>query len=358
MRKMALVFTAVFAIAFGACGGGSVSKIMGGGATFPKELYDAMFAKYKQLKGIEVNYQAIGSGAGQKGIASKTLEFGASDNPYNDEQTKKFMDEHNGVELIHIPTCVGAIAMAYNLKSHGFNKQNQLKITPEVIAGIFLGTITKWNDPAIAALNPDAKLPDLSIIVVHRNDSSGTTYAFTDYLANASPKWFETMGKGTKDVDWKTGKGAQGNQGIAAEIDQTDGSIGYLELSFAENGGFTYAAVQNKSGNFIVPSIEGVSVSADFDIPAHTRVSIANTAAANGYPIASFTWVLLYKEQKYDSRTLDQAKALVDLIWWMTHDGQSLATPLYYAPLAPSVVAKLEALLLSVTYDGKPVMTK
>ena len=355
MRKLALVLTAALVFTFGACGGGSVSKITGGGATFPKELYDAMFAKYKQLKGIEVNYQAIGSGAGQKGIGEKTLEFGASDNPFSDEQAAKFMADHNGVELVHIPTCIGAIAMAYNLKAHGFDKQNQLKLTADVIADIFLGKINKWNDPKIAALNPEAKLPDLGIVVVHRNDSSGTTYAFTDYLAKAAPQWFENAGKGSKDVDWKTGKGAQGNQGVAAEVDQTDGSIGYMELSFAENGGFTYAAVKNKSGNFVLPSIEGVSVAADFPIPDHTRVSIANSEAANGYPIASFTWVLLYKEQKYDNRTLDQAKALVDLIWWMTHDGQSLATPLYYAPVAPSVVQKVETLLLSVTYDGKPV---
>jgi phosphate transport system substrate-binding protein len=353
MRKLVLFLSSVLVFAFAACGNNAaVSKIIGGGATFPKELYDAMFMKYKQISGVEVNYQGLGSGAGQKGISQMTLEFGASDNPFSDQDAAKFKNEHNGTELIHIPTCIGAIAIAYNLPI----KDIPLNLTPEVIADIFMGNITKWNDARIAGLNPSVKLPDLDIVVVHRNDSSGTTFGFTDYLAKAAPKWLESMGKGAKDVAWKVGKGGQGNPGVAAEVDKTEGSIGYMELSYAENGGFAYAAVRNKSGNYILPSIEGVIAAGDTDIPDHTRCSIADTASPNGYPIASFTWILLYQEQNYNKRTFEQAKALVDLIWWMTHDGQALAKPLHYAPIPLSAAAKVEALLKSVTYNGQPVM--
>ena len=357
MKKLILLLSSVLVFALAGCGNNAaVSKIIGGGATFPKELYDAMFAKYKQISGVEVNYQALGSGAGQKGISQMTLEFGASDSPFSDEDAAKFKTDHNGTELIHIPTCIGAIAIAYNLKGDGLTKEKPLNMTPEVIADIFMGNITKWNDARIAGLNPGVKLPDMDIVVVHRNDSSGTTFAFTDYLALAAPKWLEMMGKGAKDVAWKTGKGGQGNQGVAAEVAKTDGSIGYMELAFAESGGFAYAAVRNQSGNFILPSIEGVIAAGDTVIPDHTRCSIANTASPNGYPIASFTWVLLYQEQNYNKRTLEQAKALVDMMWWMTHDGQALAKPLYYAPLPATAVAKVEILLKSVTYNGQPVM--
>jgi phosphate transport system substrate-binding protein len=323
----------------------TVIKLLGAGATFPFPLYSKMFDAYYQMNNVKVNYQAIGSGGGIKQLLSKTVEFGATD---------AFMDEEEmGMSekpIIHIPTCLGAVVVTYNLPGNPV-----LKLTPDIIADIFLGKIKRWNDKRIKVLNPEAKLLDQKIVIVHRSDGSGTTFIFSDYLSKVSSEWSEKVGRG-KSLNWPVGLGGKGNQGVAGLIQQTPGSIGYTELIYAMSNDMPAALVQNKSGNFINPSISSVSQSANIDLPSDTRVSLTNTDAENGYPIGSFTWLILYNELNVVCKTERDAKALMDLLWWMIHDGQNLVEPLHYAPLPEEAVKKSEILLKSVKYNGKNVL--
>jgi len=322
----------------------SDKELLGAGASFPFPLYSKMFDVYHKETGIKINYQSIGSGGGIRQLMNKSIDFGASDAALSDEMLAKAE-----APILHIPMCLGAVVVTYNLP----NKPT-LNMSAEVLADIFQGKIKKWNDPRIKAENPEVTLPKLNIMVVHRSDGSGTTFIFTDYLSKVSPSWKENVGKG-KSVKWPTGLGAKGNEGVSGLIKQTKGSIGYCELAYALHNKLPTAHMKNKKGKFIKPEISSISQSAEVEIPADTRVSLTNTDAATGYPVSSFTWILVYKEQNYDKKSIGKVKTMVNLLWWMIHGGQKYCEPLDYAPLSNAAVKKAEAVISSITYDGTPV---
>jgi phosphate transport system substrate-binding protein len=304
-----------------------------------------MFDVYNKGYGVEVNYQAIGSGGGIRQLINKTVDFGGSDAIVSDQDMKEA-----AAPILHIPTSAGAVVVTYNLTG-----EPELKFTPDMIADIFLGKIRKWNDPRISALNPGMKLPDMAVTVVHRSDGSGTTFIFSDYVSKVSSEWKEKVGKGTS-LNWPTGLGGKGNPGVAGLVKQTPGSIGYVELIYALQNKMPYGTVKNKNGRFVTPTIASTSLAADINLPDDMRVSLTDTDASGGYPISGFTWILVYKEQNYADRSEEKAKELVKLLWWMTHEGQKHAEPLHYAPLSKRAVEKAEKLIRSISYKEKPLM--
>jgi phosphate transport system substrate-binding protein len=315
--------------------------INGAGATFPFPLYSKWFSEYNKLHpDLRFNYQSIGSGGGIKQITEKTVDFGASDSPMNDGEVAK------APGIMHIPTVLGAVVVVYNGAPAG------VKLTPDLLADIFLGKITRWNDPKLQSVPGQPKLSDVAITVVHRSDGSGTTGVFTDYLAKVSPAWKTTVGQG-KAVKWPTGLGGKGNEGVTGSVKSTPGSIGYVELAYAKQNSLTMASIKNLDGNFVTASIETTSeAAAGVEVPADFRVSITNAKGKNAYPISSFTYVLIYKEQTDAAK----GKAIGQFLWWAIHDGQKLAGPLDYAPLPKPVVAKVEQALRTITAAGKSVI--
>ncbi len=319
--------------------------INGAGATFPYPIYSKWFDEYTKVDpGVRFNYQSIGSGGGIKQVSSRTVDFGASDGPMTDEQLKQAP-----AELFHIPTVLGAVVATYNLPG-----SPKLKFTPDVLADVFLGKITKWNDTRITAANPGVSLPDQSILVVHRSDGSGTTYIWVDYLSKVSPEWQKKVGKGTS-VNWPVGLGGKGNEGVAGQIKNTPGALGYVELAYAVKNKLPVASVRNAAGKFVEPSAQtttAAAAGAAKSMPADFRVSLTNAPGDDAYPIASFTWLLVYKDQA------DQAKgsAIVKFLWWMSHEGQKYADDLLYAPLPAQVVKQIEAKIKQVNYQGKPLL--
>lgn len=330
---------------FRSANGGSRGSIMlnGAGATFPYPLYSKWIDTYGQAHpDIRINYQSIGSGGGIQQLKAGTVDFGASDAPLSDEEMKAMP-----APVVHIPTVAGAVALAYTIPG----VETGLKLSPEVIAGIFLGQITKWNDPKVTALNPKTRLPDLAITIAHRSDGSGTTYIFTHYLAAISPTWAKQVGSG-KSVNWPVGVGGKGNEGVTGVLTQTPGGIGYVELAYASQNNLTFASIRNASGQFIVPSIASTTAAATGAVKAmrkDVRVSIVNSAGKDAYPISGFTYILIYQQQQ------DAAKgqALVNFLWWAIHDGQQQAGPLLYAPLPSEVVAINARTLKSISANGK-----
>ncbi len=320
-------------------------ELLGAGATFPYPLYSKMFDVYYNEQKIKINYQSIGSGGGIRQLLNKTVDFGASDAFMSDEELKK-----ESAQILHIPICLGAVSVTYNLTGNP-----ELKFTPEIIADIFLGKIKNWNDAKIKEINSGAKLPNLNITVVHRSDGSGTTFIFTDYMTKISNEWKEKVGAGTS-VNWPIGLGGKGNPGVAGLIKQIPGSIGYVELIYALQNNMPVSLIKNKSGVFIKPTLESTSSSANIKLPDDTRVSLTDTDASNGYPISGFTWILVFKEQNYDSRPQEKTKTIVDLLWWMTHEGQIYAEPLQYSPLQKESVKKAELIIKSITYNGKSLI--
>jgi phosphate transport system substrate-binding protein len=333
--KLALL--GAFLAAFGAASASAQMLINGAGATFPFPIYSKWFSEYAKVDpSVRFNYQSIGSGGGQKQILAETVDFGASDGPMSDDNLAKAPRA-----LWHFPTVAGADVMTYNLP--GVEK---LRLDGETIAGIFLGKITKWNDPAIAGQNPDAKLPDTDIVVVHRSDGSGTTYIFVDYLCSMSPEWKQKVGKGVS-VSWPVGLGGKGNEGVSGQVKQTPGSIGYIELIYAKQNHLSYADVKNAAGNYITPSIESVTEAlASANIPEDFRFSMVNSPGEKAYPISGTTWLLVYAEQK------DHAKGekLVQFLKWAYSDGEKLAPSLDYAPLPDGVVKRALARVQDVKY--------
>jgi phosphate transport system substrate-binding protein len=357
--KSTLAIVALFAsCGLVSCGGGGSTSgsdstasgndeaLIGAGSSFDNPLFSKQFSEYNKLNGLKVNYQSVGSGAGISQLTNKTVDFGASDAPMNGKQ-----DSALSAPAIHIPITAGAVVISYNLP----DVKDTLKLSPDVLAGIFLGSITKWNDPKIAAINKGVKLPATGIVVAHRSDGSGTSNIFTTYLSKVSPDWNTRVGHGSS-VDWPIGLGGKGNEGVAGLIKQTPGAIGYIELAYAIQNGMPYAKMQNKTGNFITPSIASVTAAANIQIPPDSKVSLTNTDAADGYPISGFSWVIIYKEQNYNGRSLDRATKLLKLISWLIHDGQQFSGPLNYAPLSPAAVSVGDAILKSATYDGKPIL--
>ena len=310
--------------------------INGAGATFPYPIYSKWFDVYSSVNPeVRFNYQSIGSGGGIKQISSKTVDFGASDGPMTDQQ----LAEAPG-RVFHIPMVMGAVVATYNLP--GVNKG--LQLTPDVLADIFLGKITNWNDSRITSANSGLTIPNVPIVVAHRSDGSGTTYIWVDYLCSVSGDWKLKVGKGTS-VNWPVGLGGKGNEGVAGIIKQTPGALGYVELAYAEKNNLAYAFIQNKSGKFIEPSLESTSKSAEgVTIPSDFRVSLVNSANAEAYPVAGFTWLLIYKNPDNAMK----GKAIVDFILWAVHDGQRYTRDLLYAPLPQEVVAMIDKKLKDV----------
>ena len=322
------------------------NTLLGAGSTFVYPLFSKQFAEYNTLNGLKVNYQSIGSGGGILQLTNKTVDFGDSDAPLNDDQAKKI-----AADVLHIPMCSGAVAISYNLP----DLKDTLKLTPSLLADLFIGKITTWNDKAIAAVNPGVKLPNLPVVIAHRSDGSGTTNIFTTYLSKVDTGWAGKVGKGSS-VNWPAGLGGKGTEGVAGTVKQTPGAIGYIELAYAVQNKMAYAKLQNKSGNFITPTVASTSAAGNIQLPADSKVSLSNTDAPDGYPIAGFTWAIIYKEQNYNGRSVDRATKLVKLLWWNIHDGQKFAEPLTYAPLPAGAVTVAENILKSATYDGKPIL--
>jgi len=354
-RMMMLGVTILIMSLFMSCGnsgknnaGNSTDKITitGAGSSFDNPLFSKMFAVYYDSTKIQINYQSVGSGAGISQLTNKTIDFGAADVPMNSKQ-----DSAAEAPVLHIPVTAGAVVVSYNLP--GVN--DVLKFTPDIIANIFLGKIKIWNDPAIAKANPGVKLPATAIVVAHRSDGSGTSAIFTSYLSKVNAEWQGKVGSATA-VNWPTGLGGKGNEGVSGLIKQTPGGIGYIELAYAIQNNLPYATVQNKAGNFIVPSIESVTAAAGIAIPTDGKLWLTDTDAPDGYPIAGFSWVLLYQEQGYGNRTQAQATQLVQLLYWMIRDGQQFSAALHYAPLSDATVTVGENLLKSITYKGQPIL--
>jgi phosphate transport system substrate-binding protein len=321
-------------------------ELVGAGATFPAPIYTKLFDQYAKEFGVKVNYQAIGSGGGQSQLKNKTVDFGATDVV----MTAKDLADAPAA-ILHIPTVAGAVVITYNLPGNP-----ELKLTGDVVADVFLGKIKKWNDSRIAELNPSVKLPGTAITVVHRSDGSGTTGVLSDYLSKISDEWKQKVGTGTA-LSWPAGVGAKGNPGVAGLVKQLPGGFGYVELIYALQNSMPFAQIKNKSGNWIKASLASTSAAANVAVPDDvTKLSTTNSDAADGYPIASFTWLILYKEQGYDNRPQAKVAAMLKMISWMIHDGQKYAEPLSYATLPQAVVAKADAIIKSVTFNGKPVM--
>jgi len=344
-----LVFVYVAALALASCGGNtgtsSEVRLQGAGATFPNPLYQKWLSEYGKLNpNIKIDYQSIGSGGGIKQIQARTVDFGASDAPMTDAELKA-----SPAELIHIPTVLGAVVITYNLSE----VSKPLRFSPDVIADIFLGKITKWNDPRIKADNADATLPAADITVVHRAESSGTSFVFTDYLAKVSADWKEKVGA-DKAPKWPAGQGGKGNEGVTGQVKQQPNTIGYVELAYAVQNKLPVALIKNASGNFVEPSIEAMTAAAAASggaTPDDLRVSITNANGSNVYPISSYTYILAYKDQQ----DAVKGKAVIDFLWWGIHDGEKFAKDLQYAPLPDEIVKRAEGKINSITAGGKPL---
>jgi phosphate transport system substrate-binding protein len=311
--------------------------INGAGATFPYPIYSKWFDEYAKVDpSVRFNYQSIGSGGGQKQITAQTVDFGASDGPMSDENLAKAPGK-----ILHIPTVAGADVIAYNLPGNP-----KLKLDSDTIVNIFLGNITKWNDPKIAALNPGVDLPDLPVIVVHRSDGSGTTFIFTDYLSSISPVWEDTVGKGTS-VKWPVGIGGKGNEGVAGQVKQLSGAVGYVELIYAKQNKMPYAGVKNAAGNFITPSLDSVTAAlATAKIPDDFRFSMVNAPGDKAYPISGATWLLIYERQKDAAK----GKKLVEFLNWALTKGEGMASSLDYASLPESVQQRVLERIKTIKY--------
>ena len=346
MRKMwsILPMLLLAAAMVGRPGPADAQMLMNGaGATFPYPIYSKWFEEYIKVDPeVRFNYQSIGSGGGIRQITERTVDFGASDGPMTDEQLKKAPGE-----LFHIPTVMGAVVATYNLPG-----SPQLAFTGEVLADIFLGKITKWNDARIKALNPSATLPDQAIVVVHRSDGSGTTYIWVDYLSKVSSEWDKKVGRGTS-VNWPVGLGGKGNEGVSGQVKNQPGALGYVELAYAVKNNLPVASVKNTADKFVAPSIASTTAAAAGaakNMPDDFRVSLTNPPGDEAYPIVSFTWLLVYKDQPNELK----GRALAKFLWWMSHEGQRYADDLLYAPLPTPVVKQIEAKIRQITYQGKP----
>ncbi|HVO32009.1 MAG TPA: phosphate ABC transporter substrate-binding protein PstS [bacterium] len=343
MKKTLFAITAVALTASTALAADKVS-LTGAGATFPYPLYSKWFSDYNKMHSeIEVNYQSIGSGGGIKQITEKTVDFGASDAPMSDEEMAK------AAGILHIPTTLGAVVVTFNVKG-----VDSLRLSPDVVAGIFLGDIKSWDDAKIKADNPKAKLPKLPIALVHRSDGSGTSYVFTDYLSQVSADWKSKVGTG-KSVNWPVGIGAKGNEGVSGQVKQLNGSIGYVELAYAMQNKMAMADLKNHDGEWVKASTEGMTAAADAmasKMPEDMRVSIINAPGKKSYPISAYTYILVYKDQADAAK----GKALTELLNWAIHEGQKSNEPLFYAKLPESVVKKDEAKLRGIQHDGKPFL--
>ena len=363
MKRFFVALCAAAALSLAACGGSSTAtnpstgagsltppaaSLTGAGATFPAPFYSAAFYGYNQkFSQVTVNYQSVGSGAGIQQLTAKTVDFGASDVP----MSSKELDAAGGPDkVVQIASTLGTEGLAYNLQGVA---TGQLKLTPDTIAGIFLGTIKKWNDPALAADNSGVSLPDKAIQVVHRSDGSGTTYIFTDYLSSVSADWKSKVGKG-KSVNWPVGQGAKGNEAVATTVKNTPGAIGYVELAYILQTNMTQASLKNKDGNFVVPSPEGATVAASQYLAINpSQFSIVNAPGKNSAPISGYSWLMVYKDQADKTK----GTALVDLLYWLVNnDGQQFAANVHYSKLPVNMVRDDVNALKTVTSGGSTLL--
>lgn len=364
LLAVALALVTALAVACSSASGGTVSvtsaggyqpqkvaspvTLLGAGASFPAPFYTKAFYEYHKFDpNVKANYQSIGSSGGVKNFTEGTVDFGASDSPMNDKQ----LTAVGGAEdVFHIPTAAGAVVLTYNLEGY----TGGLRLTSETLTAIYLGEIRRWNDPRLRADNADAPLPDTEIVVVRRSDGSGTTKAFTNYLSAVSPTWKEQVGA-ANSVQWPVGVGASGNDGVTGQVKQSPGAIGYVELSYADANQLPVAAVQNQAGNFITPSLDSTSAAlADLtSLPDDLRAVIINPSPPDAYPIPTLTFILVHREQPNQLK----ASALVNLLWWLTHDGQQVAIDLHYAPLPKEMQAKVEEKLRLISVKGQPVLS-
>ena len=353
MKKIFLsVIGMVIALAVTSCGGAAskdgarkAQELSGAGATFPLPFYNVVFEQFAQVNGDAVAYGGIGSGGGVRNLRDKIVDFAGSD---------AFLTEKEMADMpavIHVPTCMGAVVLAYNLEG-----VDNLNLSGELIANIFAGNITMWNDARIAALNPDAKLPAEAIIPAFRSDGSGTTFVFTDYLSKVSPMWKEKFGAG-KSVNFPSGQAAKGNPGVAGVVKQTKNAIGYVGSEYAFAQKIPYARIMNQRGEIVEPTAASISAAASGEIPADTRCSITNSDAAGAYPISTFTWMIIYKEQNYSDRPKEQAVATLDLLQYILSDeAQKITSEVHYAPLPAKAKELSIANLKTVTYDGAVIL--
>ena len=352
MKKIFLSIVALtLAIAMTSCGGKTNNgarksqELSGAGATFPLPFYNVVFEQFAEVNGDAVAYGGIGSGGGVRNLRDKIVDFAGSD-AFLSEKEMKDMNP-----VIHIPTCMGAVVMAYNLEG-----VDELRLTGDIIANIFAGEIKMWNDERIKELNPQAMLPNEAIIPVFRSDGSGTTFVFTDYLTKVSPMWASKFGAG-KSVNFPVGQAAKGNPGVAGVIKQTKNSIGYVGSEYAFAQKISYAKIQNQQGEFIAPSSASISAAASGEIPADTRTSITNSDAKGAYPISTFTWMIIYKEQNYSDRSMEQAMATLDLIQYILSDeAQKITAYVHYAPLPTKAKEISLSNLKTVTYNGEAIL--
>lgn len=348
MKKIYLSLIAgVFAAIVSSCGGQKSNgvELTGAGATFPLPFYTMSFDSYGTTGNNKVSYGGIGSGGGVRNLKDGIVDFAGSDAFLSDKEMSEMKP------VVHIPTCMGAVVLAYNLP-----EVTALNLSGDVIADIFAGKITKWNDERLQKLNPDTKLPEKDIIPAYRSDGSGTTFVFTDYLSKVSEDWKNNYGCG-KTVDFKVGQAAKGNPGVAGIIRQTPYSIGYIGSEYAFAQKIPYARVMNVRGELVTPSTESISAAAAGEIPQDTRCSITNADAAGAYPISCFTWLIIYKEQNYSDRTIEQAKATLDMLQYMlSADVQKTTETVHYAPLPQSAIEKSLQNLKEVTFDGQAIL--
>ena len=343
--------TLAVALSVVACGGNTndggrkAQELAGAGATFPLPFYNVIFEQFEQLDGDKVAYGGIGSGGGVRNLRDKIVDFAGSDAFLSDKEMAEM------APVVHVPTCMGAVVVAYNLDG-----VKELRLSGEVVAEIFAGDITMWNDERLAALNPDVELPAEAIIPVYRSDGSGTTFVFTDFLTKVSPMWSEKFGTG-KSVNFPTGQAAKGNPGVAGVIKQTKNTIGYVGSEYAFAQKIPYARIQNPRGEFVLPTSATISAAASGEIPADTRCSITNANAVGAYPISTFTWMIIYKEQNYSDRSKEQAKATLDLLKYILSDeAQHITLDVHYAPLPPKAKELSITNLKTVTYNGVSIL--
>jgi len=340
LRTALLAATCVVAFGISGARAADEPRINGGGSSFVYPLMTKWASEYEAAKHVQVNYQSVGSGAGIQQVTAKTFDFGCSDGPMNEEQLSKAKE--SGGDVVHIPLVMGAVVPAYNLP----DVKETVKFSGPVLADIFMGKITKWNDKALQDMNPGVKLPDMEISVVHRSDGSGTSYIWTDYLAKVSPDWKTKVGTGTS-VSWPAGEGQKGNEAVAGKVTQTTGAIGYVELIYALQNNIQYGAVKNTEGAFVKGSLESVTAAANgalSTIPEDLRYSITNASGKESYPISGTTWAIVYVNQP-----AEKAQLVTDFLHWVTHEGQKDAAALHYASLPTGLVARLDKKLNTMT---------
>ena len=339
-----LLFIAIAAvIALTSCN--SSRKLSGAGATFPAPYYNLVFKKFTETSGSNVTYGAVGSGGGIRSLKDKTVDFGATDVFLSDKELQEM-----GSDVLHIPTALGAVVVSYNLP-----EIKDLKLNSALISKIYRGEITNWNDEQIKALNPGLNLPNQAITPVYRSDGSGTTSVFSEYMSKTDSLWNKDLGTG-KSIKFKFGVAAKGNPGVAGIVKETVGSIGYIGSEYALALNIPSALLQNSSGNFVAANDKSISASAETEIPDDTRLIITNSNNPEAYPISTFTWIIVYKEQNYNKRTVEQAKTLASLLQFIiSKDGQDLAIKTHYAPLSAKAVEKTDAIIKSMTFDGQPI---